>query len=126
MLISKSRPYQLNSKHFSNAGRPATAAAAQEAEAGAVKAEVDAAEAADRLKETMAGHLQKVCNSRIRAGVPEVDAQGKPYSHGNEMDPEDEDYEGDTSKGNPWEHQQQDQHGWDALQEVYNDTPDFL
>ncbi len=72
------------------------------------------------------GHLQKVCNSRIRAGAPEVDAQGKPYSHGNEMDHEDEDYEGDTSKGNPWEQQQQDQHGWDALQEVYNDTPDFL
>jgi hypothetical protein len=55
-----------------------------------------------------------------------VDAQGKPYSHGNEMDPEDEDYEGDMSKSNPWEQQQQDQHGWDALQEVYNDTPDFL
>jgi hypothetical protein len=72
------------------------------------------------------GHLQKVCNSRIRAGAPEVDAQGKPYSHGNEMDHEDGDYEGDTSKGNPWEQQQQDQHGWDALQEVYNDTPDFL
>jgi hypothetical protein len=72
------------------------------------------------------GHLQKVCNSRIRAGAPEVDAQGKPYSHGNEMDHEEEDYEGTTSKGNPWEQQQQDQHDWDALQEVYNDTPDFL
>ncbi len=54
MSISKLRHYQLNSKHFSNADRPATAAAAEEAEAGAVKAEVDAAEAADRHKEATA------------------------------------------------------------------------
>ena len=26
------------------------------------------------------GHLQKVCNSRIRAGAPEVDDKGKPYA----------------------------------------------
>ncbi|EFX62556.1 hypothetical protein DAPPUDRAFT_270216 [Daphnia pulex] len=72
------------------------------------------------------GHLQKVCNSRIRAGAPEVDAQGKPYSHGNEMDQEDEDYQGDMSNGNPWGQQQQQQQDWNELQEVYNETPDFL
>jgi len=26
------------------------------------------------------GHMQKVCNSRIRAGAPEVDEKGKPYA----------------------------------------------
>jgi hypothetical protein len=42
------------------------------------------------------------------------------------MDQEDEDYQGDTSNGNPWGQQQQQQQDWNELQEVYNETPDFL
>ena len=54
MSISKSKHCQLNSKCFSNADRQTTAAAAEEVEAGAVKAEVDAAEAEDKHKEATA------------------------------------------------------------------------
>jgi hypothetical protein len=30
------------------------------------------------------------------------------------------------SNGNPWGQQQQQQQDWNELQEVYNETPDFL
>ena len=74
------------------------------------------------------GHLQKVCNSRIKAGAPEVDAQGKPYTHANELD------EGAPANGagattgqaeNPWQ-QQQDPYDYGAQEEIYWNDPDFL
>ena len=66
------------------------------------------------------GHLQKVCNSPIKTGAPEVDAQGKPYTHANELD------KGDATDGaraaaghpnNPWL-QQPDPYDYGATEEV--------
>jgi hypothetical protein len=74
------------------------------------------------------GHLQKVCNSRIKAGAPEVDAQGKPYTHANELDEDD----GTGADGqphpqhNPWGSTQPPTFNWESLQEIYPGTPDFI
>lgn len=74
------------------------------------------------------GHLQKVCNSRIKAGAPEVDAQGKPYTHANELDEDN----GTTADGqphpqhNPWASSQPPTFNWESLQEIYPGTPDFI
>jgi len=63
------------------------------------------------------GHLQKVCNSRIKAGAPQVDANGKPYTYTQEMEEDAEGAEaaavGDAS--NPWAPQNYD---WESMQEV--------
>jgi hypothetical protein len=50
------------------------------------------------------GHLQKVCNSRIKAGAPQVDASGKPYTYAQEMEEEDQGTEvaAAGSVANPW------------------------
>ena len=52
------------------------------------------------------GHLQKLCNSHIKAGAPEVNTQGKPYTHANEVDNDDTaDGAGGTAGqlNNPWQ-----------------------
>ena len=74
------------------------------------------------------GHLQKVCNSRIKAGAPEVDAQGKPYMQANELDLEDApDAAGPTHHlQNLWQQQQHQQFNWESLQEIYPSSPDFI
>ena len=74
------------------------------------------------------GHLQKVCNSRIKAGAPEVDAQGKPYTHANELD-EDNGAHTDTLphlQHNPWTQAQPPTFNWESLQEIYPGAPDFI
>lgn len=56
------------------------------------------------------GHMQKVCNARIRAGAPEVDEKGKPYAkYVQELDGEDDEQQqqameqGSISANfNPW------------------------
>jgi hypothetical protein len=59
------------------------------------------------------GHLQKVCNSRIRAGAPEVDQRGKPQAkYVNELDDDnqaDEDHQeqGSIAAFNPWAYYEQ-------------------
>ena len=70
------------------------------------------------------GHLQKVCNSRIKAGAPEVDANGKPYTHANEVEQETEDHDNGNLDHNPW--LQHDPRAWESLQEIYQATPDFM
>ena len=63
------------------------------------------------------GHLQKVCNSRIKAGAPQVDAAGKPYTYAQEME-EDEQGAGAAAAGgadNPWAPQLYE---WESMQEV--------
>ena len=73
------------------------------------------------------GHLQKVCNSRIKAGAPEVDAQGKPYTNATELE------EGGPTDGaagsldysNPWL-QQPAPYDYGAAEEIYQDRPDFI
>ena len=74
------------------------------------------------------GHLQKVCNSRIKVGVLEVETQGKPYTHANELD------NGNTTDGagaaaghvsNPWQ-QQPDPYDYRAMEEIYRNSPDFI
>ena len=74
------------------------------------------------------GHLQKICNSRIKAGALEVDAQGIPYMHTNELDPEDgAEAAGSTLQHqNPWHQQQQQLFNWELLQEIYPMSPDFI
>ncbi len=53
------------------------------------------------------GHLQKVCNSRIRAGAPEVDQKGKPYAkYVNEVN-EDNQTQGSIQAFNPWAYYEQ-------------------
>jgi|688.fasta_scaffold60083_1 hypothetical protein len=62
------------------------------------------------------GHLQKVCNSRIKAGAPQVDAKGKPYTYAQEMEGDLEGAEAAANdSGNPWSGQAYD---WESMQEV--------
>ena len=70
------------------------------------------------------GHLQKVCNSRIKAGATEVDANGKPYTHANELEQEADDQDNGNPDHNPW--LQHDPRAWESLQEIYQATPDFM
>jgi hypothetical protein len=73
------------------------------------------------------GHLQKVCNSRIKAGAPEVDAQGKPYTNASELE------DGGPTDGagapldysNPWL-QQPAPYDYGAAEEIYQHRPDFI
>ena len=59
------------------------------------------------------GHLQKVCNSRIRAGAPEVDQKGKPYAkYVNEVDEDNQtdnehQEQGSIQAFNPWAYYEQ-------------------
>jgi hypothetical protein len=50
------------------------------------------------------GHLQKICNSRIKAGAPQVDSSGKPYTYAQEMEEEDQGAEAAAADSvtNPW------------------------
>ena len=63
------------------------------------------------------GHLQKVCNSRIKAGAPQVDAAGKPYTYAQEMEEDEQGNEGAATGGaaNPWAPQLSE---WESMQEV--------
>jgi len=63
------------------------------------------------------GHLQKVCNSRIKAGAPQVDAAGKPYTYAQEMEEDEQGTEGPAAGGaaNPWAPQLYE---WESMQEV--------
>ena len=63
------------------------------------------------------GHLQKVCNSRITAGAPQVDAAGKPYTYAQEMEEDEQGAEGPAAGGaaNPWAPQLYE---WESMQEV--------
>ena len=73
------------------------------------------------------GHLQKVYNSRIKAGAPEVDAQDKPYTNASELEdgsPTDG-ANGPTDYGNPWL-QQPALYDYNAAAEIYQDRPDFI
>jgi len=63
------------------------------------------------------GHLQKVCNSRIKAGAPQVDLNGKPYVYGQEVEEEEQGNEGGAAGGsaNPWAAPSFE---WDSVQEL--------
>ena len=63
------------------------------------------------------GHLQKVCNSRIKAGAPQVDAAGKPYTYAQEMEEDEQTDEAPATGGaaNPWAPQLYE---WESMQEV--------
>ncbi len=63
------------------------------------------------------GHLQKVCNSRIKAGAPQVDANGKPFTYPQEMEEESEGAEAAAASSitNPWAPQNYE---WESMQEV--------
>ncbi len=53
-----------------------------------------------------------------------VNKQGKPYSHFSKLEQEQDNQEGEI---NPWgQQQQQDPYSWEALQEVYHKTPNFI
>ena len=73
------------------------------------------------------GHLQKDCNSGIKAGAPEVDAQGKPYTNPSKLEdgsPTDG-ADGPTDYSNPWL-QQPAPYNYNAATEIYQDRPDFI
>ena len=63
------------------------------------------------------GHLQKVCNSRIKAGAPQVDLNGKPYTYAQEMEEDEQGTEGGATGGtaNPWA---APSFQWDSVQEL--------
>jgi len=63
------------------------------------------------------GHLQKVCNSRIKAGAPQVDLNGKPYVYGQEVEEDEQGTEGGAAGGsaNPWAAPSFE---WDSVQEL--------
>ena len=73
------------------------------------------------------GHLQKVCNSRIRAGAPEVDDKGKPYAkYVHEVEEEEE------QQQQQQQHQQYEQgsiaaafNPWAYYNSASNNEPDF-
>ena len=71
------------------------------------------------------GHLQKVCNARIKAGAPEVDDKGQPYRTGqNEIDDDQDQQETlEAVQGsiahtnfvnNPWSQTAAGWQGWEA------------
>ena len=73
------------------------------------------------------GHLQKFCNSRIKAGAPEVNAQGKPYTNTSKLEdggPIDG-ATGPTDNNNPWL-QQPAPYNYNAAEKIYQDRPDFI
>ncbi len=63
------------------------------------------------------GHLQKVCNSRIKAGAPQVDLNGKPYTYAQEMEEDEQGTESGAAGGtaNPWASPSFE---WDSVQEL--------
>jgi len=63
------------------------------------------------------GHLQKVCNSRIKAGAPQVDLNGKPYVYGQEVEEDEQTSESGAAGGsaNPWATPSFE---WDSVQEL--------
>ena len=63
------------------------------------------------------GHLQKVCNARIKAGAPQVDLNGKPYTYAQEMEEDEQGTESGAAGGtaNPWASPSFE---WDSVQEL--------
>jgi hypothetical protein len=63
------------------------------------------------------GHLQKVCNARIKAGAPQVDLNGKPYTYAQEMEEDEQGTESGAAGGtaNQWASPSFE---WDSVQEL--------